>query len=94
MGKALQTEKKRQQEIAEKQSSLKEINERKEIEQEAQRKLDTEILHQREEAERRALGQAMMSDAAKNRPSLSNSCLNLLNNYQGNINFIVPHFFY
>ena len=58
---------------------------KKDEEKESQRRLDTEVLHQTEEAERRALGRAMMSDAANNKRSFNNSCLKLLNNYQGMI---------
>lgn len=56
---------------------------KKDDEMEAQRQLEIELLHQREEAETRALGQAMLADAAANRPSFNQSSLNLLNNYQG-----------
>lgn len=56
---------------------------RKEEEKEGQRKIDTEVRHLKEEAERRSLGRAMLSDAASNRPSFNTSCLNLLNNFQG-----------
>lgn len=55
----------------------------KELEAEAKKRLDVEVHHQREEAETQALGQAMMKDAEKNRPSLNTSCLKLLNNFQG-----------
>lgn len=56
---------------------------KKQKQSEAQRRLDTEVKHQTEEAERSTLGKAMMSDAAANRPSFNNSCLMLLNNFQG-----------
>ena len=56
---------------------------KKQIEAEGKRRLDTEVLHQREEATTSALGRAMMSDAANNRSSLNNSALKLLNNFQG-----------
>ena len=39
--------------------------------------------HQQEEAETRALGRAMIADAAEKRPSFNNSCAKLLNNFQG-----------
>lgn len=50
---------------------------------EAQRQLEIEFRHQKEESERRELGRAMLSDAANNRPNFNRSCLNLLNSYQG-----------
>ena len=81
--KAIAVERKKK-EVAEKKS--RKISEAKRKEQEtreAQRQLDIEMRHQNSEAETRALGRAMMSDAQENRPSLNRSCLNLLNNYQG-----------
>lgn len=50
---------------------------------EAKRQLEAELRHQKEEAETRALGRAMIADANNNRNSFNRSCLNLLNNYQG-----------
>lgn len=61
--------------------------EKEEEAKEAERQLQTEMRHQREEADTRALARAMMVDAQKNRPSLNNSCLNLLNSYQGKLLF-------
>lgn len=57
--------------------------ERKEREKDAQRRLDTEVRHQAEETERRDLCEKMMSDASSNSSSINNSCLNVLNNFQG-----------
>lgn len=54
----------------------------KEDEAEANKRMQTEVMHQTEEAERRALGRAMLADAASNRPSFNNSSLKLLNNFQ------------
>ena len=65
--------------------------ETKEKEQEAQRRLDTEVLHQAEESERRALCQAMISEAEKNPSALNSACLNVLNNFQGNIIKVIKH---
>lgn len=59
--------------------------EAREREKEAQRKLDTELLHQTEESTRRSLVKKMMSDAASNSPTLNQSCLKVLNNFQGNL---------
>lgn len=55
----------------------------KEQQAEAKKRLDTEVHHQTEEAETRALGKKMLSDGVGNKPSFSNSCQNLLNNFQG-----------
>lgn len=52
-------------------------------EAEAKKRLEVELRHQTEEAERRTLCRKMMSDSSKTRPSLNNSCLNVLNNFQG-----------
>ena len=70
-----------------KESSAKPVTktQQKKLEElEAQKRLETEVLHQTEEAERRALCKAMMADGAAKRPSLNNSCLKVLNNFQGN----------
>lgn len=50
----------------------------------AEYKLQAEIKLQNEEAERRALANAMSSDAKGNRPTFNTSCTKLLRNYQGN----------
>ena len=55
----------------------------KEIELEAQKRLETEAMHEADEAESRALCQGMMADAKKNRPTFNSSCLKVLNNFQG-----------
>lgn len=65
-----------------------EAKEKEEEAKEAQRQLDVEFRHQKEEAEKRVMGRAMMTDAINNRPSFNRSCLNLLNSYQGNIIFL------
>ena len=57
----------------------------KEQEAEAQRRMDVEVRHQKEEAETGALARKMMSDANKNRSTLNSSCCKLLNNYQGKL---------
>lgn len=64
--------------------TISNAKQQQEQEQEAKRRLDTEVMHQTEEAETRALGRAMMADAAGKRPSFNTSCLNLLNNFSGN----------
>lgn len=58
--------------------------EKEDEEKAANRKLEAEISHQKEEAERKALAQAVKADAAGNRPTFNQSCLKLLVNYQGN----------
>lgn len=58
---------------------------KKDAELEARRQLEIEVKLQQEEAQTRAMGQAMLSDAEANRQSAFNrSCFNLLNNFQGN----------
>lgn len=54
---------------------------------EAQHKLDTEMVHQRDEAETRALCDAMLADASSNSQRLNSSCSKLLTNFQGNNNY-------
>ena len=83
---------KKKEDLAEKERKKVIAARRKEEEaREAQRQLDTEVKHQKEEAEARALGRAMLTDSALNRPSFNHSCLNVLNSYQGikNIIYIV-----
>lgn len=65
---------------------ISEAQQKKEEEQEAQRKLDIEVLHQQDESKRRALGKAMLADAAANRPTFNKSALKLLNNFQSEHN--------
>ena len=76
-------EEKKQQMRKEKPKKTSKAAQEKELQVEAKRRLDIEIQHQKEEAETRALGRAMLSDASKNKPSFNNSCLKLLNNFQG-----------
>lgn len=60
------------------------VSQEEEEEKEAKRRLDMEIMHQNEEAQRGALVKAMNSDADGNKPSFNRSCLNVLSNFQGN----------
>ena len=66
-------------------NSTKDLNvqHRMELEKKAERQLDIEIEHQKEEVERRTLATNMMSDVENNSPNFSKSCAKLLNNYQG-----------
>ena len=66
-----------------------EVQLRKEKEKEGQRQIDQEVMHQNEEANRRALAKKMLCDAATNSPSFNVSCSNLLSNYQGKEFFFV-----
>ena len=84
MEKILAQEKKTHEQASMEKKTVSEARKKKEEEQEAQRKLDVEILHQQEESQRRALGRAMLSDAASNRPTFNKSTVKLLNNFQGN----------
>lgn len=79
----MESEKKTKREQAIKEKIVQKPSNKKEMEAEAQRRLNAEVAHQTEEAETRALGRAMMADANSNRPSFSNSSLKLLNNFQG-----------
>lgn len=81
--KKFNAEKKKREVLEQKSTQVSTASKKKEQEKEAQRRLDAEIAHQKEEAETRALGKAMMQDGAKNRPGFSNSCMKLLNNFQG-----------
>lgn len=69
--------------IVEKNCETSEAKQKAEAEKEAKRQLDVEVMHQKEEAERRALGKGMIADAEANRPSFTRSALDLLVNYQG-----------
>ena len=60
-----------------------------ENEKEAKRRLDTEVMHQTEEAKMSVLAKKMMSDAKSNKPSTFTSCANLLNNFQGKLCYAV-----
>lgn len=83
MEKKIASEKKKTEK---KEKNTKKCNSNKEMqlrEREAQIQLDTEVLHQNEELERRTLGKALLADVAENRPSLNQSSANLLVNYQG-----------
>lgn len=51
----------------------------------AQKKLETEVKHQEEEAERSALTKQMLSDYDAKSPNLNRSCFNVLNNFQGKV---------
>lgn len=57
---------------------------RKEQEDEAKRRLDTVVRHQKEEGRTKSLATAMLNAASSNKSSLNSSCLKLLNNFQGN----------
>lgn len=85
--KLLEEEKKQKKSIEKQGKKKKMVNAQKDKQRDAERKLDTEVLHQKEEAETRALTKTMMSDAAAKKPSLNNSCLNVLNNFQGKKTF-------
>ena len=76
------SEKKISEKEGKKKKRIAKVNERKEREIDAQRKLDTEVMHQTEESERRALGKAMMKQAG-GKNSFNRPCLDLLNNFQG-----------
>ena len=68
--------------------TVKKVNEakqKKEEEMEAQRQIEIELQHQKEEAETRALGKAMLADVEGNRPSLNQTTLKVLNNFQGKL---------
>lgn len=54
----------------------------------AEFKLQAEIKQQNEEAERRALANAMFSDGKANRPTFNTSCTKLLRNYQSKSKFL------
>lgn len=79
----LKADKKKFERLEEKAEKSKAAHENKIREREARIQLDTEIMHQNEELERRALAKSMMADAAEGRPSFNQSNLNLLVNYQG-----------
>lgn len=80
----MKEEKKKQADLkSQKDLKKNSLNEDKLREREARIQLDTEILHQNEESQRRALSKVMLADASGNRPSFPQSCQNLLVNYQG-----------
>lgn len=87
----LQKEKKQKVADEKKEKKTKKTKESKQRAMEAKRKLDTEVLHQTEESERRALGRAMLADASGNKSAFNKSCLNLLNNFQGSKQ-LVPYY--
>ena len=82
--KAIEHEKKKKEKVQRKSLQISESNKIKESKKEAKRQLEIEMRHQEEEAETRALGQAMVSDAAAGRTTFNQSSTNLLNNFQGN----------
>lgn len=81
--KKLKLEKKKKNEISAKRSQANKAVQLKEHEDEAKRRLDTEVRHQRDEAKTKALANAMLRDASSNKPAFNNSCVKLLNNFQG-----------
>lgn len=90
--KKLEMEKKKKQQKEEKARKSSKSALQKEQEAEANRRLQTEMLHQTQEAKSRALGKTMMSDAVNNKPSLNISCLKVLNNFQGRLFFMLNIF--
>lgn len=84
--KQLKIEKRKRDEIVKIPRNASKSTTQQEQEAEAKKRLETEVMHQTEEAETRALGNKMMSDAASKKPSFNTSCANLLNNFQGMLN--------
>lgn len=83
-----------QMERTKEEKSLKKNVQKKQAQEcSAERRLQTEMKHQMEEAETRALGKAMMRDVAKDRGNFDNSCAKLLNNFQGKNYFTACFFF-
>lgn len=62
-------------------------------ENDAERRLTTEMKHQMEEAETRALAQALMKDVKSVKANLDSSSFKLLNNFQG-ISVLSNHFLF
>lgn len=76
-------EKKKLDELQIKPRKLTLAMQRREQEAESQKRLQVEVMHQTEEAKRRALAKAVMTEAASGNGSLNESCFNLLTNFQG-----------
>ena len=80
----LEAEKKKRDELLALSTKHLEQQQQIDLQREAENDLDTELQHQVEESERRALANTMLDDAAKNSPTFNTSCLNLLSNFQSN----------
>ena len=80
--KQLNKEIKEREKLSEKPKKIKE-NVEVQMKKLAEYQLRTEIQHQKEESERTALVNEMLSDAKANSPKFNTSCLNVLRNFQG-----------